>query len=109
MSVGPKPYSVKGVATSTAATVGTFAGYDGCKEILIELVMNGGETGGILLSADGSNFSAAIRPIDMSTGAVAGAATLASGFYRVTCPFSAFRITKSAAVQSCTVRYIAAF
>lgn len=60
------------------------------------------ETFALAGSSDGTNFSAALKPVDASTGVEVTAATLATGNYIIpnTWPYSQYKLTKSAGVNA---------
>lgn len=88
------------LAEATAAAVGTLSPSFGdavCKGALITVAsLTGGETLGITLSADGTTYGAAIKPIDTATHAAAASAALPNGQYYVDFPFTNIKFTKSA-------------
>lgn len=63
------------------------------------------ETIGVSFSSDGTNFGAAVRPIDCATGALAASSALAAGTYKLdVAGMGMVKFTKSAAVQTGTIR-----
>lgn len=63
------------------------------------------ETIGVSFSSDGTNFGAAVRPIDAATGALAAASALAAGTYKLdVAGMGIVKFTKSAAAETGTIR-----
>ena len=97
-SISPKDKGA--LAEATAAAVGTLYPSFGdgcCKGALITIAsLAGGETIALTLSADGTTYGAAIKPIDTATHAAAASAALPNGQYWVDYPFTYLKVTKSA-------------
>ena len=96
----------------TAAATGTFSCSDGVTgDIEFRIAGLSGETVGVTISWDGTNYSAALKPIDMATGLDAAAATLGNGVYSL--PMKRFgspryvKFTKSSTSETVAVMVVA--
>ena len=90
--------------TGTVAAVGTFMNSVGDE---LGFIISGlsTETIAVSVSVDTVNFSAPVKPIDTATGVAAAAAALPNGCYIMDVkPWAAIKFTKSAAVESVTIR-----
>lgn len=107
------PFESFTLPASTAAAVGTFRpsfGGGTCKGALVTIRnLAGGETIGITLSGDGTNFGGAVKPYDVTTNALFASAALANGQYWVNFPFAHMKFTKSAAVGSVDINVLATY
>lgn len=107
----PKRY-VSGSAASTATAVLTLTGLEGVSGIgftvsglsVENLVVNYSED-------NGATWSGNCKVLDASTVAASAAATLPNGAYYTPAgfPFNGFRLVKSAATETATVKYILAY
>jgi hypothetical protein len=97
----------------TAAALGIVSNTERYNRICFNISGLGAETVGVVPSFDWSTVSAngtfeaqPMRPIDCATGALTASSALGNGTYMfVNTPWRALKFTKSAAVESCTVRY----
>lgn len=95
----------------TAAALGTFSFTPGYRKLKVRFEVLGltGETVGVTLSSDGTNYGAALSTgsiLDLGTGLTVTAATLGNGSYELMLPFPTFqklKITKSSTVETCSV------
>ena len=91
--------------TGTAAALGRIT-LGSMKNVWFTITASGGETISVTAYLDSAESleTAALRPIDLNTGALNGATALATGSYQLKdiCAYS-LKFTKSAAVQTGTV------
>lgn len=101
-SVSPKDKGALAETTGTAVGTLTPSFGDGCcKGALITIAsLAGGETIALTLSADGTTYGPAIKPIDVATHAAAASAALPNGQFWVDFPFTLLKVTKSAAAAN---------
>ena len=100
-------------AAQTATALGTLANCERYNRICFAISGLATETVSVVPSFDYSSVGAlgtfeanAMRPVDMSTGALAAASALGNGTYMfVNTPWKALKFTKSAGVDSATIRY----
>ena len=98
---------------TTAAAVGIVTGTQRYNRMGFSIVGTSVETVAVTISFDydpangtGTFESASLRPIDLSTGALTASSSLAAGSYLlVNTPWRAIKFTKSAAAESCTIRW----
>ena len=96
---GPSIYT--GTATALVPSINV----KGAKMIAFTLSGLTTETVSLDISFDNNNWITGVRPVDLSTGAVASASTLASGSYSfggAALPCAFFRLTKSGAANNAT-------
>jgi hypothetical protein len=113
MQAGTFEYGNGAFPANTAAALGIIADCQRYNRIAISISGLASETVSLTISYDynstsatGTFESATIRPIDLSTGALFASNNLGNGnFLLVNTPWRAIKLTKSAGVDSCTVRY----
>jgi len=114
MQAGTFEYSSGGFGANTATALGTVTGTQRYNRMSFSIVGLATETVSVTISYDfdpanggtGTFETAAVRPIDLATGALAAASTLGNGSYLlVNTPWRAVRFTKSAGVDSATIRW----
>jgi hypothetical protein len=96
------------MVTGTAAAVGTFSLTPGYRPLKVHFEVLGltGETVGVTLSSDGTNYGAALSTasiLDLGTGLPVTAATLGNGSYELILPLPTFqklKVTKSDTVET---------
>ena len=97
----------------TTAAVGIVTGTQRYNRMAFSIVGTSVETVSVTISYDydpanatGTFEAASLRPVDLSTGAVTASSALAAGSYLlVNTPWRAIKFTKSAAAESCTIRW----
>jgi len=112
MQSGTFEYANGILGPSTAAAFGVVTGTQRYNRMAFSIVGLGAETVSVTISYDyapaqtGTFEAAALRPIDLATGALAGASTLGNGSYLlVNTPWRAIKFTKSAGAESATIRW----
>lgn len=91
-----------GYFATTAAALGTTAYLSpdlGAVVVLMIASLAGGETVAVTGTHDGTNFEAALKPINTATGLPAASTALVAGTYILTQNYRKYKLTKSAAVQ----------
>lgn len=98
--------TIHGVFTSTAAAVGEVPGTSAVASIVFVISGLGAETIALTGRIRTTTYTAALRPINLNTGAVAAASALTNGEYQlINCNFEALKFTKSATSDNVTISY----
>lgn len=102
--------NTKGHFTGTAAALGTTAYIDPAiayTGVILFVSALTAETIAVTGTKDGTNFEAALKPIDTATGQPVATTALPVGIYILPVGYMKYKFTKSGAVNVGTVSYIA--